>query len=120
MSSPPTRLPEDLYEAARSSAAVNSRSVAQQIAHWARVGRELEASSGVSQRDIERVLAGEGSYDTLSEREQALVRAAWGERVAARRATLDYEARFMATGDSWSEADPEGNVITRHPRQADA
>ncbi len=120
MSSPPTRLPDDLYDAAKSAAAVNSRSAAQQVAHWARIGRELESSSGVSQRDVERVLAGDGSYDALSEREQAIVRAAWDERVAARRAALDYEATFIATGESWSEADPDGNVIIRTPRQADA
>jgi hypothetical protein len=120
MSSPPTRLPDDLYQAAKSTAAVNSRSAAQQIAHWARIGRELEASSGVSQRDVERVLAGDGSYDALSEREQAIVRAAWDERVAARRASLDYEATFLGTGESWSEADPDGNVTVRNPRPADA
>ncbi|MGI8947595.1 MAG: TA system antitoxin ParD family protein [Ornithinimicrobium sp.] len=42
---------------------MHSRSAAQQINHWARIGRELEASGKVSQRDIEAVLAGDGSYD---------------------------------------------------------
>lgn len=120
MSSPPTRLPDDLYDAAKSAAAVSSRSAAQQIAYWARVGRELEASPGVSQRDIGRVLAGDGSYDALSEREQAIVRAEWDERVASRRTSLNFEDAFTATGESWSEVDDDGNLVTRSTQRADA
>lgn len=115
MTSPPTRLPDDIYEAAKSAAAVSSRSAAQQIAHWARVGREFEASPGVNQRAIERVLAGDGLYDALSEREQAIVRADWDERIVARRAALNYETEFAAAGEPWSEADAEGNLVIRRP-----
>lgn len=120
MSSPPTRLPDDLYAAARSAAAVSSRSAAQQIAHWARIGREFESSPGVNQRDIQRVLSGDGSYDTLSEREQAIVRAEWDERVAARRAALDLEEEFTTAGEPWAEADEDGNLVIRNPQRADA
>jgi hypothetical protein len=41
----PTRIDEDLFAAAREAAARNSRSAAKQINHWARLGRELEASA---------------------------------------------------------------------------
>lgn len=113
----PTRVDQDLFAAAKSAARANSRSAAQQINHWARIGRELEASAGVSQRDIERVLAGNGSYDELSERAQAVVRAAWDERVSERRASLNFEEEFTAAGETWSEADETGEVIVRDPSQ---
>ncbi len=119
MSSPPTRLPDDLYAAAKSSGTVTSRSTAQQIAHWARIGRELEASPNVSQRDIERVLAGDGSYDTLSEREQAIVRAAWDEHMTEHRSALNFEQEFIAAGEAWSEADDDGYLVRRSTHRTD-
>ena len=111
--SPPTRLPSDVYDAAADEAKRSSRTTPQQIAHWARIGREFEASPGVSHRDVARVLAGDGSYDALSEREQAIVRAAWDERMTSRREGLDLSAEFIAAGESWSEADDDGNLVVR-------
>lgn len=109
----PTRVDGDLFESAKATGAATSRSAAQQINHWARIGRELEASPAVSQRDIQRVLAGDGSYDELSEREQAAVRAAWDEQMDARRTTLDLAAEFAAAGESWTEADADGRATSR-------
>ena len=110
-SSQPTRLPADVYESASAAARVTSRTVPQQIAHWARIGRELEMSPKINHRQVARVLAGAGSYDSLSEEEQAIVREGWAERVAARRATLDYAAQFSAAGESYSELDEDGNLV---------
>ncbi|MCR1786345.1 ParD-like family protein [Nocardioides carbamazepini] len=112
--SPPTRLPSDVYESAAEEARRSSRTTPQQIAHWARIGRELERSPQVNHRAIEQVLAGDGSYDLLGEREQAVVRGAWSARVSALRAGLNYESEFVASGESYSEADEAGNLIV-HP-----
>lgn len=120
MSTMPTRVDRDLYDAARSTGAATSRSAAQQLNHWARIGREFEASPGVRQRDIERVLAGDGSYDTLSEREQAIVRAAWDQRMTERRGALNFEEEFAQAGEAWSEADADGHLVVRTPQHADA
>jgi hypothetical protein len=114
----PTRIDGDLFAAAKSSGAVHSRSAAQQLAHWARIGREFEASSRISQRDVEAVLAGDGSYDSLQERDQAIVRATWDEQIAERLSSLDLEEKFQAAGVDWVEADREGNVVTRGPADA--
>ncbi|MDQ0728524.1 hypothetical protein [Microbacterium sp. W4I20] len=108
----PTRVDGDLFEVAKSIGAESSRSAAQQINHWARIGRELEASPRVSHRDIRRVLAGEASYDDLGERDQAVVRAAWDEQIVDRRARLDLAAEFTRAGRSWTEADADGNAVT--------
>lgn len=113
MSTMPTRIDGELFEAAKATGAVMSRSAAQQLSHWARLGRELEASPQVSHRDIERVLAGEQSYDTLANPEQAVVRTAWDERVDAARKALDLEAEFRAAGESWSEVDDDGALVIR-------
>lgn len=113
MSTVPTRVDGDLWEAAKASGATENRSAAQQISHWARIGRELESSPGVSHRDIVRVLQGAGSYDDLSEREQAVVRAAWEERFAERRESLDLAAEFTSQGESWSEVDEHGRIVLR-------
>lgn len=114
---PPTRLPADVYDAAAAQAAVESRTTPQQVAHWARIGRELEMSPQVNHRAVAQVLAGDGSYDALGEREQALVRGAWSERVTALREQLNYEADFAASGESYAEADEDGNLILHPPRR---
>ena len=71
-------------------------------------------SPQVNHRAVTQVLAGDGSYDLLGEREQAVVRGAWAERITALRENLNYAAQFAETGESYSEADEDGNV-TIHP-----
>jgi len=109
----PMRMDGDLFDAAKAVGAVASRSAAQQLSHWARIGRELEASPGTSQRDIQRVLAGEAAYDDLGERGQAVVRAVWDEEIATRLARLDLAAEFTRAGRSWTEADERGDAVAR-------
>jgi ParD-like antitoxin of type II bacterial toxin-antitoxin system len=111
--SAPTRIDEDLFAAAKSAGEILSRSAAQQINHWARIGRELEASQAVSARDIAAVLAGRASYDALGAREQAVVRAEWDERMTELRAGLNLETEFKASGDNWVEADTQGRTVER-------
>lgn len=111
--SQPTRLPADVYESASAAARVNSRTVPQQIAHWARIGRELEMSPQVNHRQVVRVLEGSISYDDLAEQEQAIVRQEWTDRVKAHRAALDYASQFSAAGESYSELDEDGNLVIR-------
>lgn len=107
----PTRFDADLFASAQVAGARSHRSAAQQLAHWARLGRDLEATGGISQRDIDRVLAGQLSYDELGDRDQAVVRTSWREGVDDDLSTLDLRSRFEAQGRSrWSEANAEGTV----------
>ena len=92
-----------------------SRSTAQQISHWARIGKEFELAPDVSVRAIERVLACEASYDDLNSREQAVVRAEWAERTEQRRRSLDLVAEFTEAGMSYAELDDEGRVVHHWP-----
>lgn len=109
----PMRVDGELFEAAKAIGAVASRSAAQQFSHWARIGRELEASPNLSVRDIQLVLAGEAEYDTLGERDQAVVRASWDEQIASRLADMDLAAEFTEAGRSWTDADEQGDAVSR-------
>jgi hypothetical protein len=71
----------------------------------------------VNHRAIAQVLAGDGSYDQLGEREQAVVRGAWAVRVNTLRGALNYESEFVSKAESYSEADEDGNVIV-HPARS--
>ncbi len=61
-----------------------------------------------------QVLAGTGSYDSLGEQEQTIVREEWANRMTAVRGELDYAAQFAAAGESYSEIDDDGNLVV-HP-----
>jgi hypothetical protein len=50
-----------------------SRTAAQQLAHWARIGREIEAGESVSRRSIAAALSGTVPYDELTSNELAVV-----------------------------------------------
>jgi hypothetical protein len=109
----PARIDDDLYASAKLAGQVQSRSASQQVVHWARIGREIEASTSITQRNIAEVLAGGRSYDTLSAKEQAVVRAEWSARMDARRVALDLAEQFAAAGRTWVELDDDGNVVER-------
>ncbi|WP_082079695.1 TA system antitoxin ParD family protein [Williamsia herbipolensis] len=109
------RIDDDLYASAKLVGEVASRSAAQQVAHWALIGRELEASGHIGVRDVDAVLTGRADYDSLSVREQAVVRAAWSERIGSRIDELDLEARFTAEGRPFVELDEQGDVVERRP-----
>jgi hypothetical protein len=112
----PTRIDGELFEAARAAGELQSRSAAQQLDHWARLGRELEASPSVTHETIEAVLAGEQPYDALDDREQAVIRVAWEELIEGRIEKLDFEKELDATGATWAEADAAGKTVIRSPQ----
>ena len=111
----PTRIDDELYASAKIVGPLMSRSAAQQIAHWARIGREVESADSVSPRDIAAVLAARRRYDELTAEEQAVVRAEWAERMAARREELDLAQEFADQGRSYVELDDDGAVVRREP-----
>lgn len=113
-SSTPIRLDADLLEAAKLVGRRQSRSAAQQIAHWARVGREIEASRNLSAHAIAAVLDGRQSYDTLEAEDQAVIRAEWTNRLDAVADGIDLAAEFKATGrHTWIDIAPDGTIVRR-------
>lgn len=108
-----TRIDDDLYASAKVVGEAMSRSASQQIAHWARIGRELEAAGGVSARAVARVLAGRGDYDEVTAFEQAIVRAEWAEDMARRAGDLDFVQESSRAGQSYAELDEHGHAVRR-------
>jgi hypothetical protein len=115
----PARIDDDLYASAKLAGEVQSRSASQQVAHWARIGREIEASATISHKDIAEVLAGSRSYDSLTAKEQALVRAEWSTRMDVAREALNFAQRFGAEGRTWVELDDHGAVVERSEATGD-
>lgn len=113
-STSPARIDDDLYSSAKLAGKVQSRSASQQVVHWARIGREIEASASISPKEIGAVLAGARSYDSIGPKEQAIVRAEWAARMDDLRAGLDLAASFRKAGQSWVELDASGNVVERN------
>jgi ParD-like antitoxin of type II ParDE toxin-antitoxin system len=111
----PTRVDEDLFASAQLVGPLMERSAAQQLVHWARVGREVEAATDVSHREIAEVLAQRRSYDDLSSKEQAVLRAEWAERIATRRKALNLAEKFAKAGRSYVEIGPDGKPVRREP-----
>lgn len=110
--SPPTRIEADVYAAAQAAGAAHARSTAQQLTHWARIGRELERSI-VSHSSIDDVLHGRRPYDSLDDYDQAAVRAAWADALQENAGGIDLTAELAAEGRSWSEGDDEGQIVRR-------
>jgi hypothetical protein len=104
-------IPADLLASAAEAGKRAGVEPAEQIVRWVRAGREVESSA--DRAAVDDVLAGEASYDDLPSGEQAIVRAVWAERIVGTRGALDYEAAFTAAGESWTEADEDGQVIRR-------
>lgn len=116
----PVRIDQDLYDDASCTASVQSRSIAQQIAHWARIGRALEASPQFDARSVHQVLAGTMRYDDLGSREQAVVRAEWERGIEEDIRQLDLKQRFDAAGQEYAELDENGQVVIRKPEKSRA
>lgn len=112
----PLRLEPELTRSAAEVAGKMSRSVPEQIAHWARIGRELERSPDISVADVRKVLAGAADYDKLSLKEQAVVRANWLERMTELRQGLRLDQRARAAGLRYAELDERGRVAIREPK----
>jgi hypothetical protein len=114
----PLRLDPELTRSAEPVAARMSRSVPEQIAHWARIGRELERSPDIAVAAVRRVLEGAAQYDALPVKEQALVRAAWLERMDELRAGLNLAQEYDSTGYRYAAVDDAGRVSVHEPKAA--
>jgi hypothetical protein len=59
------------------------------------------------------VLTARASYDSLSPKEQAIVRANWDERMRALRKGVDLTPEFTRLGRRYAELDAAGRVVVR-------
>lgn len=106
------RITAELVRAAREEGASLSRSTAQQLSHWARLGRALESSS-ISASGIRAVLEGRRSIDELAAEDEKAIAEVWSTRIDETIRSLDLAERFRATGEQYAELDDDGNVVVR-------
>lgn len=59
-------LSDELVAAAREESTAMSRSITQQVEHWARIGRLIERNPGWSYERVRQALAADVAYDDLS------------------------------------------------------
>jgi hypothetical protein len=97
----PVRIGSDLFESARRTGAAQERSAAQQISYWARIGRELEASTSLTVA-AQRRLADAAAYDDMSATDQAVVRAQWEAAIGDVIAQLDLRKHFADAGKQFA------------------
>lgn len=71
---------DTLVDDARTESEIQSRSLAGQITHWARIGRAIERSGHFDHARISRVLAGELETTALTSGEKAV----WSEQFLTR------------------------------------
>jgi hypothetical protein len=102
---------DTLVDDARAVAEIQSRSLAGQITHWARIGRAIERSGSFDHVKLSRVLAGELETTVLTPAEKAV----WSERFLAKMAEPGPgEEEFFAELRNSGKAvglDSSGNVV---------
>lgn len=64
---------------------------------------------------VQAVLAGTVSYDSLDDEDQSIVRAVWKDRIEEARTSLDLAAEFTRAGLGWVEWDDTLGVVRRGP-----
>jgi len=64
------KLPDDIMSDIREEAALQSRSLASQVVHWIKLGRQLESRPGMDMAKIRAALKGELNPDLLTGEEQ--------------------------------------------------
>jgi hypothetical protein len=107
----PTRIAPDVYAAAKEAATRESRSAAQQIDHWVRLGQALSMRQSASGRRIEAVLAGVLPMSALRADEQAIVNAEIDAAVAAKAQATPLGSAAAADGVTTVALDEDGRLV---------
>ena len=111
----PTRIAPDVYAAAQLAARRESRSAAQQIDHWVRVGQGLSLHQSASRRRVEAVLAGSLPMSALRPDEREIVNAELDAAVAVKAQATPLGAAVAADGVTTVALDDEGRLVEYRP-----
>lgn len=108
-----TRFAADLVDAATIEGARQSRSAKQQLDHWARVGRAMEAHASTTWQRIAAVLDGTLPMSSLTSEEQSVANAEIDARIEERLATTNIPALLHAEGRTTIALNDDG-VLTEY------
>lgn len=113
--STPTRVTADVAAAAASVAPAESRSVAEQINHWARIGMNVERSASLDNRRVLAVITGESQFSTLTAEERTVAHATIDARMAERVAQQRFGPAARKAGQVTVSIDDQGNLVELAP-----
>ena len=108
----PTRIASDLYAAAQQVAVRESRSAAEQVNHWARVGQSVAMHRSASRRRIDAVLAGTLPMSVLRPDEREVVNAELDAAITERTQSTPLGP---ATGVTTVALDDDGRLVEYRP-----
>lgn len=111
----PTRIAPDVYAAAQQAARQQSRSAAQQIDYWVRIGQGLSLLQSASRRRVEAVLAGTLPMRALRPDERLLVNAELDAGVAVKAQSTPLGAAVAADGVTTVALDEQGRLVEYRP-----
>ena len=108
----PTRIASDLYAAAQQVAVRESRSAAEQVNHWARVGQSVAMHRSASRRRIDAVLAGTLPMSVLRPDEREVVNAELDAAISERAQSTPLGP---AAGVTTVALDDDGRLVEYRP-----
>ena len=104
------KLQDDLIESARSEAKLWSRSMTQQVEHWARIGRAIERARLASSERVRAALTAQLAFDALDGDERALVLAGLEAEIVSPDGDAILAAELAARSLAPSYLDAAGRV----------
>ena len=111
----PTRVAEDLMDAAAVEGKRQSRSAKQQLDHWARVGRAVSAHSSASRQRVEAALRGALPERELTPDERVVLNAEVDATISETVRTVRFGEVLAARGVATVALDDEGRLTRYHP-----
>lgn len=111
----PTRIAPDMYAAAQQAAPAESRSAAQQIDFWLRVGHGVSQQRSASRRRIDAVLAGTLPLTALRAEERLVVNAELDASIDVRAAATPLGVASTRQGRTTVALDEQGRLVEYRP-----
>ena len=111
----PTRVAADIAESAARVGRLESRSAAQQIDHWARLGRNISMHQTAARRRVEAALAGELPLAELTVEERLVVHAELDVAVAEAAQTTSFGEVLAGEGITTVALDDDGTLVAYLP-----
>ena len=111
----PTRVAEDLMDAAAVEGKRQSRSAKQQLDHWARVGRAVSAHGSASRQRVEAALRGVLPERDLTPDERVVLNAEVDATISETVRTVRFGEVLAARGVTTVALDDEGRLTRYHP-----
>lgn len=104
-----------LAAATRSEADLMSRSMTEQVEHWARIGRAVERMPGISTSRIRSALVAETEFDALEDDERAVTLGVLESAVFNPDGDRELQREKRRRQQSYTALDDQGRVIEVTP-----